>query len=391
VIYLDNAATSFPKPEPVYLAMDAFLRHNGASPGRAGHSRSVEAGHLVEAARRQLCALFNGPHPDRLCFGHNATDALNLILAGTLQPGDHVVTTVLEHNSVLRPLHVLGQQLGLTVEHVACDARGVVDPDDVGRRLGPRTRLVVVTHASNVIGTVQPIAEIGRRCRDRGVWLVVDAAQTAGRLPIDMQAQHIDVLAFTGHKSLCGPTGTGGLCVGEGVEIRPTRAGGTGVRSRVPTHLDEYPYRLEYGTLNAVGVAGLQAGVRWVVEQGLEALHARELDLTTRLRDGLRAIAGVELYAADDLTDHIGVLLFNVVGCSPRQVGELLDVDHGIACRSGLHCAPRVHAWLGTDARDGGVRLSVSPFSTAAEIDATVDAVREIARDFARPAGRGQP
>ncbi|MBN2358812.1 MAG: aminotransferase class V-fold PLP-dependent enzyme [Deltaproteobacteria bacterium] len=380
MIYLDNAATVFPKPEAVYRAMDQFARHYGVNPGRSGYTRCIEANAVVEQTRRLLTDFFNaGSDPDRLCFGHNATDALNLVFAGVLRPGDHVVTTCLEHNSVLRPLHQQSQRNRVEVEHLPCDRRGFIDPGDLAGRLKPNTRLVVVNHASNVIGTVQPIAEIGARCRERGILFVVDASQSAGRVPIDMQAQHIDVVVFTGHKSLCGPTGVGGLYLRPGVEIGLTRAGGTGVRSAIRGHLEEYPYRLEYGTINAVGIAGLQAGVRWVMQQGIAAIHAREMELTTVLRDGLQQIERVRLYCQGDLSDHIGVLLFNVEGMDARQVGELLDVDHDIACRTGLHCAPLAHQVLGTDAHQGGVRFSVGPFNTEQHVAAAIEAVSHVA------------
>jgi len=383
MIYFDNAATTFPKPEVVYQAIDEFQRRFGVNPGRSGYGLCIEANAVVEATRRALTDLFNGGADcNRLCFGLNATDALNLIFSGLLEPGDHVVTTMLEHNSVLRPLHHQGLEHGVTVDHLPYDGRGFVDPDDLKKKLKPSTRLVVVSHASNVIGTVQPIAAIGKICRERGVLFVVDASQSAGRVKIDLQQQQIDVVVFTGHKSLLGPTGTGGMYVRDGVEIRQTRAGGTGVRSAVRTHLPEYPYRLEYGTINAVGIAGLQAGVGWVRQQGIEKIHAHEMQLITMLRDGLQAIERVRLYCQDDLTDHIGVLLFNIKGVAARTVGELLDVDHGIACRTGLHCAPLVHEQLGTDAIEGGVRLSVGPLNTAVHVDATIAAVREIATSF---------
>ena len=241
------------------------------------------------------------------------------------------------------------------------------------------TRLVAINHASNVIGTVQPIAEIGRRCRARGIALVVDASQTAGKVAIDVEQMQVDVLVFTGHKSLFGPTGIGGMYVRDGVEIRHTRAGGTGVRSAEPAHLHEYPYRLEYGTPNLLGIAGLHAGIEWLTSRGLETVHGHEMALIRQLRDGLREIDGVTMYCQDDLEHHIGVLAFNVAGFEAADVGTMLDVDHNIACRTGLHCAPRVHEQLGTVARHGAVRLSVGPFNTAAHIDTAIGAVREIA------------
>ena len=379
LIYLDNAATSFPKPEDTYVFMDRFYRSHGVNPGRSGYDLCMEAGQLVDDTRKLLTAFFNGTDPNRLVFSYNSTDALNLALFGMIGRGDHVVTTALEHNAVLRPLHHLSVEGGVEVEHVPFDARGFVDPGEIARRFKANTRLVAVNHASNVIGTVQPIAEIGRLCRERGVRLVVDASQTAGKLPIDVQAMNIDVLAFTGHKSLMGPTGIGGMYVREGVEIRHTRAGGTGVRSAQRSHLDEYPWRLEYGTPNVVGIAGLHAGLKWILERGLASIEAHEMRLLRMLVEGLRAVAGVTLYCQDDLADHIAVMIFNIDGFEAGDTGTVLDVDHDIACRTGLHCAPRVHEQIGTDRIHGAVRLGIGPFNTDDHIAAAIRAVREIA------------
>lgn len=379
LIYIDNAATSYPKPEPVYAFMDQFFRRCGVNPGRSGYDLCIEAGHLVDETRRALAAFFGGRHAERLVFGYNSTDALNLAIFGLLGPGDHAVTTTLEHNSVLRPLYHLSRDQGVEVDYVPFDARGFVDPEAIRARLRPNTRLVAVNHGSNVIGTVQPIADIGRLCRECGVPLLVDASQTAGKLAIDVEAMHVDVLVFTGHKSLFGPTGIGGMYVGEHVEIRHTRAGGTGVRSAQRDHLAEYPHRLEYGTPNLHGIAGLHAGLEWLQARGVASVHEHEMALIRRLRDGLRAIDGVTLYCQDDLTDHIGVLVFTVDAMDPADVGTMLDVDYSIATRTGLHCAPLVHEQIGTADRRGAVRFSVGPFNTEAHIDTAIGAVREIA------------
>lgn len=379
LIYLDNAATSYPKPEQVYVFMDQFFRRSGVNPGRSGYDRCLEAGQLLEDTRRQLASLFGGRDPHHLVFGYNSTDALNLSIFGLLRPGDHVVTTMLEHNSVLRPLHHLARDRQVEVDHVPFDHAGFVDPDAIRIRFRPNTRLVVVNHASNVIGTIQPIAEIGRICAEHDIRFLVDASQTAGKLPIDVECMLVDVLVFTGHKSLFGPTGIGGMYVREGVAISHTRAGGTGVRSAVRSHLDEYPYRLEYGTPNILGIAGLHAGVEWLTTRGLDRVHGHEMDLTRRLRDGLLAIDGVMLYCQDDLTNHIGVLAFNVHGMEAADVGTMLDVDYNIACRTGLHCAPLLHDALGTTERDGAVRFSVGPFNTVEHVSTAIDAVKEIA------------
>lgn len=383
LIYLDNGATSFPKPEPVYGFMDEFYRRNGVSPGRSGYDLSIETGNIVEDARKTMTRFFNGTDHNRLVFSANSTDALNLAISGIVTPGDHVITTALEHNAVLRPLHHLSVYNGVQVEHIPFDENGFVHPGDFRSRIRPNTSLVVVNHGSNVIGTVQPVKEIGQVCREHNLPFLVDASQTAGKIPVDVKEMNIDILAFTGHKSLLGPTGIGGLYVGEDIKIRHTRAGGTGVKSAQRHHLEEYPYRLEYGTLNTVGIAGLYAGVRWVREQGMETIHAREMALTQKLRDGLARIKDVVCYCADDLSNHIGVLSFNIRGQEAINVGTLLDGDYNIACRTGLQCAPMVHEQLGTETH-GTVRMGFGPFNTEAHVTAALAAVEETAAFLSR-------
>jgi cysteine desulfurase family protein len=358
--------------------MDYFYRNLGVNPGRSGYDLCIEAGAIVDDTRKMLTRFFNGTDPNRLCFSYNSTDALNLIIFGMLRPGDHAVTTTIEHNSVLRPLYHLSRE-GVEVDYVLFDSEGFVDPGEIRKRFRPNTRLVIVNHASNVVGTVQPIREIGRDCREAGIPFAIDASQSAGKVPINIEDQFLDVVAFTGHKSMLGPTGIGGLYVREGVEIRHTRAGGTGVRSALRSHLDEYPYRLEYGTPNLVGIAGLHAGLEWVLAKGLDAIQEHEMKLTRMLCDGLRAIPGVTLYCQEDHADHIGVLAFNVDGMDAADVGTMLDVDYDIACRTGLHCAPLVHEQLGTAKIRGAVRFGIGPFNTEEHALAAVRAVDEIA------------
>jgi len=384
LIYLDNAATSFPKPEETYVFMDQFYRRFGVNPGRSGYDLCIEAGQMLEHTRRLLTTFFNGTDWTRLVFSYNSTDALNLALFGLLERGDHAITTTIEHNSVLRPLYHLQQFNGVELDYVEFDSRGFIDPDDIRKRFKKTTKVVAINHASNVIGTVQPLRQIGQYCREHGVSLVVDTSQSAGKIPVDAQAMNIDVVCFTGHKSLFGPTGIGGAYVAEGVTIRHTRAGGTGVKSAQRTHLEEYPYRLEYGTPNMVGIAGLNAGLKWVLSKGMDAIHEHEMKLMTRLRDGLRAIEGVTLYCQDDLANHIAVLLFNVNGLEAGDTGTMLDVDHNIACRTGLHCAPLVHEQLGTAKIHGAVRFGIGPFNTEAHINQAIAAVAEIAASHAR-------
>jgi cysteine desulfurase/selenocysteine lyase len=380
MIYLDNCATSFPKPPEVYELMDSFYRRAGVNPGRSGFDLCLEAGNLIDETRALLCALFGGADPNRLVFGSNSTDVLNLAIFGLIGRGDHVVTTRLEHNSVVRPLWTLQEDEGVEVDWVAFDDRGYVDPDDVIRRFKANTRAVVMNHASNVLGTVQQLAPVGKACRERGIHLIVDASQSAGMVPVQMDTLGADVVCFTGHKSLMGPMGTGGMYVRDGVDIRKTRAGGTGVRSVERRHLDEYPFRMEFGTPNLPGIAGLNAGVKWLSRIGLGAVHAHEMALWHLLRDGLSRIEGVTLYCQEPGPgERISVLCCNIAGLNAADAGTMLDVDANIACRTGLHCAPMVHEQLGTDKLHGAVRFGIGPFNNAEHIDKTVQAVAEIA------------
>jgi cysteine desulfurase / selenocysteine lyase len=377
-IYLDNAATTFPKPEGLLARMVETYARIGVSPGRGSHDLAVEAGDLVDDARARIARFLGAPDPDRVVFAANASDALNTVIQGLVRPGDHLVATRLDHNSVLRPLHHLAQRGTIAYDLAPFDAQGFVDPDAVAALIRPATRAVVMSHASNVLGTVQPVAEVARRCAERGVPLVVDAAQSAGQVPIDMTAQGIDALAFTGHKSLYGPPGIGGLVLQPGIDVATTRFGGTGSGSVSLVHTQSYPLRLELGTLNLLGIIGLMLGIEFVDGQGLEELHRRELALLARLRDGLAAIPGITLYGSPDLDRLVPVLTTNVAGVDPQDVGAILDGDFGIAVRVGVHCAPLVHRDLGTAER-GAVRFSLGAFNTERDIDAAIGAMRTIA------------
>lgn len=384
LIYLDNAATSWPKPPEVYKFMVEFYESCGVNPGRSGFDKAIEAGNILEDLRKRLTAFFGGDTdaPERLCFGYNATDALNLIIQGLLSKGDHVVTTNVEHNSVIRPINHLVRDGGVEATYVRFNKDGFVEPDAIKAALRPNTKLVMVNHGSNVLGTIQPVAEIGKICKDAGVTFGIDASQTGGMAPINMTEMNIDVLAFTGHKSLMGATGIGGLCVRKHLELRPTRSGGTGVRSAYPYHLEEYPYRMEFGTPNMVGVASLWEGQNWIEKQGgVSAIHAREMALVKRLVDGLKTIDGVTLYCCESLDNHLATVAMNVDGLEAGDTGIMLDVDHNIATRTGLHCAPLVHQQLGLVEKHGAVRFAVGPFNTEAHIDTAIKAVDEIATD----------
>jgi cysteine desulfurase/selenocysteine lyase len=380
LIYLDNAATSFPKPPEVVDAMADFCRRLAVNPGRSGYDLAQEAGQIVDTTRAMLDRLFANPaaDPDRVCFALNASAALNMIIQGVCRPGDHVVSTVLEHNSVLRPLYEMERAGVITHDLVGCDGRGFVDPDDIARAITPRTRLVMVNHGSNVVGTIQDAAAVGAICRERGVLFALDAAQTAGAVPIDMGAWRVDLLAFTGHKSLLGPPGTGGMVVGPDVPIRAISWGGTGVRSAVRTHLEEFPYRGEVGTSNTVGIAGLRRGLEWIAERGLDSIRRHEMALKAQLVDGLRRIDGVTLHGDGCGPRDLPVLGLTVAGLDAGQVGEILDVDHDIAVRTGLHCAPLAHEAMGTAPR-GTVRFSLGPLNTEAHVAAAVAAMGEVA------------
>jgi cysteine desulfurase family protein len=378
MIYLDNAATSFPKPESVYRALDHFARQNLANPGRAGHKMALAAERALDDARHLLNQFFAGKGPERWVFTLNGTDALNMAFKGVLNDGDHVITTDLEHNSVSRPLCALEQAACISLTRLRADGGGTVDPDAVRKAITPKTRLVALTHASNVLGTVQPVGEVGRVTRENDLLLLVDAAQTAGVLAIDVGAMNVDLLAFPGHKSLLGPTGTGVLYVGPRVKLRAWREGGTGGDSASETQPRELPYFLEGGTPNVLGVAGLAAGVRWVQEQGLEAIHERETALCERLWRKLDELAGYEVFGHRDPARRVATLSFRSEALPAAELGGILDQAFDIAVRPGLHCAPYVHRSLGTFP-DGTVRVSAGPFTTEEDIDRLAAALAEVA------------
>jgi cysteine desulfurase / selenocysteine lyase len=375
--YLDNAATSFPKPEAVYQAMDRFARSSLANPGRAGHKMALAAEHALDDGRHRLNRFFNGKGPERFAFTLNCTDALNMAFKGVLHAGDHVITSDLEHNSISRPLRAMELANHVTLTRLKADASGTLDPDAVRGAITPKTRMVAIGHASNVIGTVQPIAEIGRVARERDVLFLVDCAQTAGVLPIDVQALNIDLLAFPGHKGLFGPTGTGALYVAPRVKIAVWREGGTGGDSSSETQPKDFPYFLEGGTPNVLGVAGLSAGIQWVESEGIDKIHAHEVGLVERLWGKLDEIGGLDVFGHRDMRRHVGTLSFRSEAVAASDIGGILDQAFDIAIRPGLHCAPYTHKALGTFP-DGTVRVSPGPFNTEADIDRLVEALREI-------------
>ena len=385
MIYFDNAATSWPKPPCVAEAMTHFLRDIGASPGRSGHRLAIEAGRVVYAAREAIAALFHAPDPLRVVFTANITEAVNLALFGLLRRGDHVVTSGMEHNAMMRPLRAL-ERRGVEISVVSCDAAGRIAPADVEAAIRANTLMFALNHASNVVGTIQPIREIGAMARQHGLLFLLDAAQTAGALPLDMALDRIDLLGFTGHKALYGPTGTGGLILGGRVDLarfEPLKRGGTGSNSDSEAQPDFLPDMFESGTLNAVGVAGLLASLRWLTEQGLDRIRSHEIGLTQQLINGLAQIPGVTVYGTHDAAQQTATVSFNIKEMPPSETGLRLDDEFEICCRIGLHCAPAAHKTIGTFP-DGTVRFGLGAFNAPEEIAFALQAVETLARSANR-------
>lgn len=381
MIYLDHAATSYPKPPDVIRAMVDFLERAGGNPGRSGHLLSAEAGRIVYDARETVAQFFNAGDPMRVFFTQNATYALNTALFGLLRAGDKVVTTGIEHNSVMRPLREL-ERRGIALKIVPCGPTGDIDLDDFRQAFADGAKLAVFNHASNVVGQVFPVDEMARVAHEYDALVLLDAAQTAGVRPIDVRAMGVDLLAFTGHKGLQGPTGTGGLLVSEDVDInemQPLVRGGTGSRSESEEQPDVLPDKFESGTPNGAGIAGLAAGVRWVSERGVDQILAHHIDLITRLTGGLADIPGVTMYGPPPGTARSALVSFTVQDMRVSEVGHRLDEEFKILSRVGLHCAPGAHKTIGTFP-EGTVRFAVGPMTTLEDVDAAVNAVEEIAQ-----------
>jgi len=383
VIYLDNAATTRAKPPAVAAAVLEALSSYGNS-GRGGHEGALSAARTIYQAREKLAALLGCPRADHVAFASNSTQALNTAISGLLGPGDHILSTDLEHNSVLRPLYRL-REAGARVDFVPADREGRLDYGGFERLLRPETRAVVCTHASNLTGDVVDIDRVGRFAAGHGLLFILDASQTAGALPIDMAGQHIDVVCFTGHKALYGPQGTGGLCLREGLDIRPFAVGGTGVQSYSETQPGQYPARLEAGTLNGHGIAGLNAALDFLNETGIGAIHAREDALARRFYRAVRDLPGVKVYGDLAAPVRAPIVTLNIGELDSAGVSDELMERFGVATRPGAHCAPRLHRALGTE-EQGAVRFSWSWFSTEAETDQAAEAVAVLARE-ARDAG----
>lgn len=378
MIYLDNAATTIHKPQTVIDAVTQAMRSLGNA-GRGATSGALDAARTIHGCRAKLARLLGCPRADHVCFTPNSTAALNTVINGVVRPGDRVVTTVLEHNSVLRPLNRLAAEQGVTVEHAGCDANGVLDYDELEQLVTPDTRAVVVTHASNVTGNSVDIARVAAMAHAAGALVIVDASQSAGAMHIDMQAMGLDIVCFTGHKGLMGPQGTGGLAVAEGIDVAPWAMGGTGVHSFDALQPLEWPTRLEAGTLNGHGIAGLSAGLDFIEAQGgVEAIAAHERSLAERFLDGVREIPGIALYGAFDQPARSAIVSLNVGDIDSAEISDALMQGWGIATRPGAHCAPLMHRALGTE-RQGVVRFSFGYFNTDEEVDTAIDALRDLA------------
>lgn len=376
MIYLDNAATTYPKPESVYAKMDEFFRKCGANPGRAAYKTAAESGREMEQTRQLIAKFFGAKDPNRIIFTFNATDALNIGIKGLLKQGDHVITSYLEHNAVSRPLQGLEEKGVISVTRIERPDGCSVDADAIKKAITPRTKLVALTHASNVLGTVQPIEEIGRLVREKDLIFMVDAAQSSGICHIDVERQCIDLLAFTGHKALFGPPGTGGLYVGERVNLSPFREGGTGVEPESFSQPETFPYKLEGGTPNFVGIVGLRAGIEFVLKEGIDKIRKHEERLAAKIVGALEGDERLSLYGTPH-SEKVGIVSLNVRNLSPAEVGAILDSSFDIAVRTGLHCAPLAHKSIGTFP-DGTVRISPGYFNTDDEIEKTITALKTL-------------
>jgi cysteine desulfurase family protein len=379
MIYLDNAATSWPKPPGVARAMSNAITRGMGNPGRTSHRMSMDAALMVQECRENLAQLFAIANPLRICFTSNATEALNLAIKGVLSPGDHVICSSMEHNSVWRPLVAL-EERGVELTIVEAGSDGVTDVANVERSIKDNTKLIAVLHASNVNGAIQPVAEIGRHAHERGIAMLLDGAQTGGSIPIDVEAMHIDLLAFPGHKGLLGPQGTGGLYVSERVNLRPLKEGGTGSDSNSPHQPFYYPDRLESGTLNVPGIAGLNQSVGHLLRKGVAQVARREAILTQRLLTELMKIDGVTVYGPPAELPRAPVVSFNIRGMDPVAVANEMERRADIACRPGWHCAALAHRTQGTE-DTGTVRLSPGPFTKITEIDTALSVIAELAAE----------
>lgn len=381
IVYFDNAATSWPKPDAVYRAAENYLRNGGANPGRSGHTRSVDADRLVFEARERAASILVAGEPEEIVFTFNATDSLNMAIKGVLGLGDHVIYTSLEHNSVLRPLTSLRKNGTITTTMISCDSSGNIDLQDIEKAILPSTRLIICTHASNIIGTVLPVKEISNLAWNNGIFFLLDAAQTAGSIPINLQEIKPHLAAFTGHKGLMGPPGVGLLYVRKGVRIKPWREGGTGSRSEEEQQPEMMPDYLEAGTMNTPGIAGFNEGLKYIEKTGISAISGHEFILAGKLREGLKEIRRVKLFEPGTEHQPVAVVSFIVEGIDSGELGYVLEQAYGILCRTGLHCAPCAHRTIGSFPQ-GTVRFSLGYFNREEEVEYALKAIREIVSCF---------
>ena len=390
-IYFDNAATSYPKPESVYKNVYKFMKEIGVSSGRGAYRKALEADRIIYETRRKLALLFGIKDASRIVFTANATDSLNLALKGFLKPDSHVITTSMEHNALWRPLKRLERERGVEIKVVQCASDGMLNPPfippfskggggDLADAIKPNTSLIAMLHASNVVGTIMPIKEIGQIAKEKKIPLLVDAAQTAGVYPLDVEELGIDMLAFTGHKGLLSPQGTGGLYIREGIKLEPLKEGGTGGESILETQPSNLPDKYEAGTLNAPGLAGLGAGVSFILSEGVDKIRAKEIALTKRLIDKLAEIPEVKIYGPKDAEKQVGVVSINIADYAPEEIGYVLDEVYGIMVRTGLHCAPCAHRTIGTIER-GTLRIGLGYFNTEEEIDYLTESLKNIIQE----------
>lgn len=382
-IYLDNSATSFPKPECVYLAMDQYMRSNGTSAGRGTYAKAREAEELLYKTRKSIAALFEAKKPGNIVLTSNVTESLNMILKGFLKEGDTVLTSDIEHNAVWRPLHQLHQDKGVQIRTFHCSPQGEIDLDEIETLLDSTVSLVALIHGSNVIGNILPVREITAIAHRKEIPVMVDAAQTAGTYPISLRDFDVDFLAFTGHKGLLGPMGTGGFYIRDGIVLKTLKEGGTGTLSKSAFQPESVPDRYEAGTMNMGGLAGLHAAVEFIPKKGVAAIHEHEYQLVQTMMESLAALDGVELYGPRPGRDRLGLLSFNIKGANPYDVASWLDEQYGIMVRAGLHCAPCAHRVLGT-IDTGCLRAGVGIFNNQQDIDKMVEAVESFIKNKTR-------
>ena len=376
-IYLDNAATSFPKPKEVATAVYDFMVNNGTSSGRGSYKKAMQSDYIVYECRKLIGKLFNFDNPKKVVFTSNVTDSLNIAMRGILKENDHVITSSLEHNAVWRCLKTLERDINIKIDTVECSKDGITNPQDIKKYIKKDTALIVFTQASNVLGTIQPIREIGAIAREHNIPFLVDSAQSAGAMKIDVKEDNIDILAFTGHKSLLGPMGTGGLIINTDIDIKPLKAGGTGGDSAYKYQPDYYPNHLETGTSNVSGIAGLREAIKFLNKEGIENIHNKEKELTKYALEKLETVKDIEIYGPKDCEKMLSVISFNIKDKRPEDVGSILDQKYNIMLRAGLHCAPTAHSVIGTKER-GTLRIGLGYFNEKEDIDKLVEALNNL-------------